>query len=70
MYLKKHTDEYTCPVCGEVFLCYMKSQWTYKACFGRNSNLLVYCSWGCFQKARREHEAELARRRRKKNKHE
>ena len=49
---KSYINELTCPVCGKIFICQYKSAWAYKQQF--NNRKMVFCSWGCISKYRKQ----------------
>ena len=49
---KSYINELTCPVCGKSFVCQYESTWAYKQQF--NNRKMVFCSWGCISKFRKQ----------------
>ena len=64
-------DVRTCPVCGKEFVCPVYDDWVYKRDYtvgtGRHAkcNRHIFCSWKCLRSWEKQHEKELAARKKK-----
>ena len=67
-------DVRTCPVCGKEFVCPVFEEWVYKrepmvgSGKSARSKRIILCSWRCLRLWDKQHEKELAERRRKRRK--
>lgn len=52
LYANQWVEE-TCPLCGTVFLPPDRSVWAYKGRFGKSNCKQYFCSYHCYQEAKR-----------------